>query len=92
MTLVTFYQGNIFSVPVYFEVKSVNRSGVVDGVGTLVCNAWGDQPISIVWRKGSQQIYTNTDRSVLTRYQSQHVKLKTSSNRSNINLSGWGKL
>ena len=51
-----------FSVPVYFEVTNLNRSGVVDGTGSLVCNAWGDQPISTVWRKGNQQIYTNSDR------------------------------
>ena len=56
-------QGNFFSVPVYFEVKSMNRSGVVRGSAVLVCNAWGDQPISIVWKQGhNKQIYSSMER------------------------------
>ena len=53
-------------VPVYFEVRlgcvfpfyipapqvgSHNRTAIVKQDATLVCNAFGDQPISIVWRK-----------------------------------------
>ena len=62
LTITQLYQGNFFSVPVYFEVKTLNRSGIVQGLGSLVCNAWGDAPISIVWMRGPQQIYTNTER------------------------------
>jgi len=49
-------------VPVYFEVNSVNRTAIVSQNAALVCNAFGDQPISIVWRLGHSQIYSNTER------------------------------
>ena len=54
---------SLVAVPVYFEVAHLNRSGVVGGAGVLVCNAWGDTPISVVWRRGGQQIYSTSDRS-----------------------------
>ena len=54
---------SLVAVPVYFEVAHLNRSGVVGGAGVLVCNAWGDTPISVVWRRGGQQIYSSSDRS-----------------------------
>ena len=41
----------------------MNRSGVVRGSAILVCNAWGDQPISIVWKQGNtKQIYGSMER------------------------------
>ena len=40
----------------------MNRSGVVRGSAILVCNAWGDQPISIVWKQGIKQIYGSMER------------------------------
>ena len=40
----------------------MNRSGVVRGSAILVCNAWGDQPISIVWKQGTNQIYGSMER------------------------------
>ena len=41
----------------------MNRSGVVRGTAVLVCNAWGDQPISIVWKQGlTTQIYSSMER------------------------------
>ena len=52
----------LLSVPVYFEVTSVNRTAIVSQNAALVCNAFGDQPISLVWRQGHTQIYSNTDR------------------------------
>ena len=33
------------------QVGSNNRTAIVKQDVTLVCNAFGDQPISIVWRK-----------------------------------------
>ena len=63
---------SLVAVPVYFEVAHLNRSGVVGGAGVLVCNAWGDTPISVVWRRGGQQIYSSTDRS-----DTRHITLAT---------------
>ena len=33
------------------QVGSNNRTAIVKQDATLVCNAFGDQPISIIWRK-----------------------------------------
>ena len=61
-------KAGFFSVPVYFEVNSVNRTAIVSQNAALVCNAFGDQPISIVWRLGHSQIYSNTERCTIPGY------------------------
>ena len=39
------------TVALLWQVGSTNRTAIVSQDATLVCNAFGDQPISIVWRK-----------------------------------------
>ena len=55
----------LFAVPVYFEISSVNRTAVVNQEAALVCNAFGDQPISISWQLANEQIHTNMNRLVI---------------------------
>ena len=43
------------TVALLWQVGSTNRTAIVSQDATLVCNAFGDQPISIVWRKVGAQ-------------------------------------
>ena len=44
-----------FCISPLWQVGSTNRTAIVSQDATLVCNAFGDQPISIVWRKVGAQ-------------------------------------
>ena len=48
---------SVFNISPLWQVGSNNRTAIVNQDATLVCNALGDQPISIVWRKVGARSY-----------------------------------